>query len=350
MSKEEIKRTELSELGEFGLIRELSKSVKLSRKSSVKGIGDDAAILKWNSKKNVVITTDMLTEGVHFNLAYCPLKHLGYKAVAVNVSDIYAMGAIPTHITVSVALSNRFSLEAIKELYEGINLACANYGVDLIGGDTTSSSSGLVMSITALGETDATPIYRSGAKEYDLLCVSGDLGAAYVGLQILERENAVFLAGKGAQPDLGKYPYVLERQLKPEPRKDIVEYFKKEGIVPSAMIDISDGLASEIMHICEQSNVGCTIYEEKLPIDQETFNVANELNLSPTICALNGGEDYELLFTISQKEYDKIKDYQGVTIIGHITDQNSGANMVTGSDTIIPLTAQGWDAFNNKTE
>ncbi len=346
MSKEE-KRTELSDLGEFGLIKEIAETVSNSNKKTVKGIGDDAAVIS-GSKKNTLLSTDMLVEGIHFNLAYCPLKHLGYKAVAVNLSDIYAMNAIPSHITVSMALSNRFSLEAIKELYEGINLACETYGVDLVGGDTTSSPTGLIISITAVGESNNETVYRNGAKEYDLLCVSGDLGGAYVGLQILEREHTVFKGNDQAQPELSQYPYVLERQLKPEPRKDIIEFFNKENILPSSMIDISDGLASEILHICEQSQVGCTIYEERLPIDQETYKTAEELNLSPTICALNGGEDYELLFTMSLKEYDKIKDYNGITIIGHITDKNSGANMVSSGETVIPITAQGWDALLRK--
>ena len=280
---------------------------------------------------------------------YAPLKHLGYKAVSVNLSDIYAMNAMPTHITVSIAISNRFSLEAVKELYKGINLACSKYNIDLVGGDTTSSPSGLMISITAYGTAPKKSItYRKGAKDKELICVSGDLGGAYVGLQILEREKQIFSEHSTIQPDLSKYSYILERQLKPEPRKDIIEYLKQKNIVPSSMIDVSDGLASEIMHLCKNSEVGAQIYEAKIPIDQETHSTALEMNLSPTTCALNGGEDYELLFTIPQSDYDKIKEYKGISIIGYISDKASGINLVTPDNTQTPLIAQGWDGLKQE--
>jgi len=339
------KRTEISAIGEFGLIDLIKQQVSLSHKTTLKGIGDDAAVISPTSGEKMVVTTDFLVEGIHFNLMYAPLKHLGYKAVAVNLSDVLAMNAIPSHITVSIALSNRFSVEAVKELYAGIQLACTKYNIDLVGGDTTASTSGLNISITAFGSAKQKAItYRKGAKLNDLICVSGDLGAAYMGLQILEREKAAF-SEQSTQPDLGKYAYLLERQLKPEPRKDIIEYFKTEGITPTSMIDISDGLASELLHICKESTVGVQIYEDKIPIDQETHSTALEMNLSPSMCALNGGEDYELLFTLSLEEYEKIKDYKGISIIGHITDVGAGAQMVTPGDTVVPITAQGWDGL-----
>lgn len=340
-------RTELENLGEFGLIQKIADSVVIKRSSTLLGIGDDAAVIQPESNK-IVVSTDLLVEGIHFNLMYCPLKHLGYKAVSVNLSDIYAMNASPTQITVSIAISNRFSLEALEELYEGINLACKNYEVDLVGGDTSSSTSGLIISVTAIGEVNQDKIaYRSGAKEYDLVCVSGDLGGAYLGLQILEREKSVYIENANVQPDLTSYQYILERQLKPEPRRDIVDKLSELDITPTAMIDISDGLASEILHICKSSHVGCVIYEEKIPIDYEAETTAQELGLSPLICALNGGEDYELLFTISQADYDKLKDYKGVSVIGHITDKNTGAQLVSKGGAQIPLKAQGWDAFGS---
>jgi thiamine-monophosphate kinase len=293
----------------------------------------------------------MLVENIHFDLTYSPIKHLGYKAVVANISDVLAMNAHPTHITVSIALSNRFSLEAVEELYAGIQLACKNYGVDLIGGDTTSSVSGLVISITALGEVDNKDlVLRSTAKENDLVCVSGDLGAAYIGLQILEREKAVFKENPNMQPELAGHDYILERQLKPEARPDVIQHLKKLDVLPTSMIDISDGLASELLHLCDQSNLGCSLYEEKLPIDHTTYNTALDFNLDPTICALSGGEDYELLFTISQKDHDKIKEDSIISVIGHMSDVNSGHNFISKDGQQFPLTAQGWDALLNKEE
>ena len=288
--------SELEELGEFGLIKHLTENIELQNKSSIKGVGDDAAVINYE-KKQTVVTTDLLVEGIHFDLLYSPLKHLGYKAVTVNLSDVYAMNAQPKQITVSLAVSNRISVEALEELYEGMLLACNIYGVDLVGGDTTSSTSGLIISITALGEVEEKDlIYRNGAKENDLICVSGDLGGAFMGLQLLEREKQIYNENPGVQPDFSGFDYVLERQLKPEPRKDVVDMFKEIGVKPTAMIDVSDGLSSDLIHICQQSNVGCTIYEDKIPLDHQTVTVADEMKLDPTVCALNGGEDYELLF------------------------------------------------------
>lgn len=341
-------RTELSELGEFGLISHLTKFIILKNESSVKGVGDDAAVMNFQNRQ-VVLSTDMLVEGVHFDLSYVPLKHLGYKSVVVNLSDIYAMNATPRQITVSLAISNRFSVEAVEELYSGISMACERYNIDLVGGDTTSSLAGLVLSITAVGEAEKEDIvYRSTAKEGDLLCVTGDLGGAYLGLQLLEREKQVFKENPQLQPDLEGNDYILERQLKPEARKDIPPLLKELKVKPTSMIDISDGLASEALHICTQSDVGCNIYEEKIPIDPFTYNTAREFDLDPTTCALNGGEDYELLFTIDLTDYDKIKGNPNITVIGHITDKASGSNLVAKSGSMHPLTAQGWDAFLNK--
>ena len=334
-------RTELSDLGEFGLIDRIAKSVETNQKSTVKGIGDDAAVI-GTGKQKTLISTDLLLEGIHFDLSYVPLKHLGYKAVAVNLSDIYAMNGKPTQITVSLGLSSRFPLEAIDELYTGILLACDKYNVDLVGGDTTSSISGLTISVTAIGEANEENIvYRNGAKETDLICVSGDLGAAYLGLQLLEREKAIFKENPAVQPDLTGHDYVLERQLKPEPRADIVDILELEKVVPTAMIDVSDGLSSDLMHICTQSGVGCRIYIDKLPIDHTSAIAAEELNIDTTVAALNGGEDYELLFTVDLKDYDRLKDNPAIRVIGHITDKGDGYNMVAGEQ-IIPLTAQGW--------
>jgi thiamine-monophosphate kinase len=344
-------RTELSELGEFGLIKHLTKTVELKHTSSVKGIGDDAAVIEFEQGKQTVVTTDMLVEGVHFNLAYAPLKHLGYKAVAVNLSDIAAMNAVPRQITVSIALSNRFSVDAVEELYLGIFIACEKYGIDLIGGDTTSSQSGLVISVTAIGEVEkGKAVYRDTAKEGDLLVVSGDLGGAYMGLQLLEREFRIFKDDPKIQPDLEGNDYILERQLKPEARTDIVTLLKALEVQPTSMIDISDGLASEILHICNQSGLGCRLYEEKIPIDPMTFERAREFNLDPTVCALNGGEDYELLFTIKQEDFNKIKANPNLTVIGHMTDKSSGSQLVTRSNTVEPITAQGWDAFLKRSD
>jgi thiamine-monophosphate kinase len=341
-------RTELNSLGEFGLIKHLTQFIELSNESTLKGIGDDAAVLNYKDKQ-VVISTDMLVEGVHFDLSYVPLKHLGYKSVSVNLSDIYAMNAQPKQITVSIAVSNRFSVEALEELYAGMLMACKKHQVDIVGGDTTSSKSGLIISITAIGQASAEEIvYRNGAKEGDLLCVSGDLGGAYLGLQLLEREKQIFMESPGVQPDLDGNDYILERQLKPEARKDIPPLLKALDVKPTAMIDISDGLASEILHITSQSKTGCNLYEEKIPIDPSTYNTAREFNLDPTVCALSGGEDYELLFTIPQEDFPKIKANPDITIIGHITAEKDGVNLITKGGTSHTLTAQGWDALIKK--
>ena len=341
-------RTELSELGEFGIIKHLTKNIVLKNESSILGVGDDCAVID-NKNKQTVVTTDMLVEGVHFDLMYVPLKHLGYKSVMVNLSDVYAMNATPRQITVSIAMSNRFSVEALEELYEGIYLACSKCNVDLVGGDTTSSTSGLVISVTAIGEVAAEEIVRRDtAKESDLLVVSGDLGGAYVGLQLLEREKEVYKTNPKIQPDLEGHDYILERQLKPEARMDVAEILKKLEIKPTSMIDISDGLSSEVLHICEASQVGCNLYEEKIPLDPTTINMAREFNLDPTVCALSGGEDYELLFTIDLKDYDKIKGNPNFTIIGHITAKSAGANLIARNGALYPITAQGWDALIKK--
>ena len=339
-------RTELSELGEFGLIEHISKAITLKNPSSIKGIGDDAAVID-NGAKMTVITTDMLLENIHFDLSYVPLKHLGYKAVTVNLSDIYAMNATPKQITVSIAISNRFSLEAVEEFYSGVALACEQYGVDVVGGDTSSSVHGFIISVTAIGEAEKEDlVYRNGAKETDLICVSGDLGAAYMGLQLLEREKKIFLENPNIQPDLGGNDYVLERQLKPEAQKETIQLLKEIGVKPTAMIDISDGLSSELLHLCTQSKVGCAIYEDKIPIDAQTYTVAEDFNLDPTICALSGGEDYELLFTINIEDFEKVRNSLDISLIGHITHASEGVNLVSKSGTSIALRAQGWNAFN----
>lgn len=341
-------RTELSSLGEFGLIDHLTKHIELKNLETVKGVGDDAAVLLFGNKLTVV-TTDMLVEGVHFDLTYTPLKHLGYKSVIVNLSDVYAMNAQPKQITVAFAISSRFSLEAVEELYAGMLMACKKYGVDLVGGDTTSSTTGLVISITAIGSVTPEKVtYRSGAKETNLLCVSGDLGGAYMGLQILEREKAIFKENPNIQPDLEGKDYIIERQLKPEARKDIIELLAQLDIKPTSMIDISDGLASEILHLCKNSSVGVELYEEKIPIDPLTYDTAREFDLDPTLCALSGGEDYELLFTIDMKDYDKVKNQLDFTVIGHMTNAEKGKNLVTKSGSVVELTAQGWDGLKNK--
>lgn len=340
-------KTNIESLGEFGLINHLTKRIGLTQKSSLKGVGDDAAVLDFAGKKTLV-STDMLLEGIHFDLAYTPLKHLGYKAIQVNLSDIYAMNGIATQVTVSIGISSKFPLEAVEELYEGIYLACEKYQVDLIGGDTTSSRQGLVISVTVLGYADEKNIaYRNGAEEGDLICVSGDLGGAYVGLQLLEREKLVYLENPNIQPDLEGKDYIIERQLKPEARKDMVEILKEVGVKPTSMIDISDGLASEILHICTQSNKGCNLYEEKIPIDPMTYQTAREFNLDPTVCALSGGEDYELLFTIKQADYDKLKNMTDISFIGYITEPSTGRNLIAKSGTIHELKAQGWNAFKS---
>ena len=339
-------RTELTTLGEFGLINHLTEHVEIYNDSSVKGIGDDAAVIKFDNNKHTLVSTDMLVEGVHFDLSYVPLKHLGYKAITVNLSDICAMNGIPKQVTVSIAASNRFSVEALEELYSGMLHACQKYQVDLIGGDTSSSTSGLIISVTAIGEANKEDItYRNGAQEKDLLCVSGDLGGAYMGLQILEREKFVFKDNPSMQPDLVGNDYILERQLKPEARIDIVDLFKSLNIKPTSMIDVSDGLASELIHICTHSNLGCDLYEDKIPLDPQTFDRAREFNLDPTVCALSGGEDYELLFTVPMTDFEKIKNLPDFTIIGHMTAKESGINLIAKAGTSHPITAQGWNAF-----
>lgn len=341
-------KTPLSELGEFGLIDHLTKNFKVKHTSTIKGVGDDAAVLDFKDKK-VVVSTDFLIEGVHFDLSYVPLKHLGYKSVVVNVSDICAMNANPTQITVSIAVSNRFPLEAIEELYEGIELAAEVFDVDVVGGDTTSSNKGLIISVTAIGEANEKDIvYRSGAKPGDLLVVSGDVGGAYMGLQVLEREKEVFKVNPNNQPDLSEYAYLVERQLKPEARKDIVKLLKDLDVKPTSMIDVSDGLSSEIMHICKQSKVGCNLYEDKIPLDPQLISTCEEFNLNSTTVALNGGEDYELLFTISQEDYPKIKANPSLSVIGYMTEPHEGIHLITLANTKIPITARGWNALNNE--
>lgn len=338
-------KTNIENLGEFGLISHLTQNIKLVQPGTLKGVGDDAAVIDTNGKK-MLISTDMLLEGIHFDLAYTPLKHLGYKAIQVNLSDIYAMNGMATQVTVSLGMSSKFSLEAIEELYEGIYIACEKYGVDIVGGDTSSSKQGLVISVTSIGYADEKDIvYRNGAEEGDLICVSGDLGGAYTGLQLLEREKLIYLENPKIQPDLEGKDYIVERQLKPEARKDIVELLKEIEVKPTAMIDVSDGLASEILHICKQSDKGCNIYEEKIPLDPMTFETAREFNLDPTVCALSGGEDYELLFTVKQADYDRIKFKMDITIIGYITEPAAGCNLISKSGVVHPLKAQGWNAF-----
>ena len=340
-------RTDLNAIGEFGLISRLTADTKKYQDSTIAGVGDDAAVIDAGDKY-ILVSTDMLVEGIHFNLMYAPLMHLGYKAAIVNFSDIYAMNGDVTQITVSIAVSSRFTAEALEEIYKGIHKACELYQVDLVGGDTTSSTSGLIISITAIGEVKKEElVMRSGGKENELLVVTGDLGGAFMGLQILERENEVFKANPDMQPQFENKDYILERQLKPEARKDVIHYLKELGIKPTTMIDISDGLASEVLHLCEASDLGCQLYDEKLPIDQETYDTAREFDLDPSTCALNGGEDYELLFSVSQENFDKIKDSKHMTIVGHFTDKNSGCNIVDRGGKSIPLTAQGWNHFNH---
>jgi thiamine-monophosphate kinase len=336
-------RTELSQLGEFSLIERLTSQVVLKHPTSSKGIGDDAAVISISDDEAMLVSTDMLLEGIHFNLMYTPLMHLGYKAVVVNLSDILAMNGTPEQITVSIAVSNRFPVEALEELYRGINRACDMYNVDLVGGDTSSSLSGLSISVTAIGRAKkAEIVYRSGAQENDLIVVTGDLGGAYMGLQLLEREKEVFKANPNIQPDLDGFDYLLERQLKPEARKDVIALLKEMEVFPTSMIDISDGLSSELFHICKASETGATIYDEKIPIDATTATTAIDFNISPTTAALNGGEDYELLFTVKQSDYEKILGNPHLSIIGHITDKNSGMSLVDKNGALIELKAQGW--------
>lgn len=341
------KQTEIATLGEFGLIESLTKSIQIHNQSTIKGVGDDAAVLDYGDKKTLV-TTDLLLEGIHFDLTYVPLKHLGYKAAVVNFSDIYAMNGQPKQITVSIGVSKRFTVEHITELYEGIKLACQVYGVDLVGGDTSASVTGLVISITCVGEGEEGKIvYRNGAKDTDLICVSGNLGAAYMGLQLLERERVASAGMKDFTPNFSGKEYIIERQLKPEARKDIVQTLNKNGIVPTAMMDISDGLSSELIHICRQSGTGCRIYEERIPIDYQTAVMASELNMNVVTAALNGGEDYELLFTVPLHLHEELAQIDAIRIIGHITRPELGCAMITRDDQEMQLQAQGWNAFKN---
>lgn len=341
-------RTPLSELGEFKLIEHLTEHFKVTQKSTIKGIGDDAAVLNFG-KKQVVVSTDLLVEGVHFDLSYAPLKHLGYKAIVVNLSDIYAMNAMATQVTVSIAVSNRFPLEALEELYAGITTAAKVYNVDVIGGDTTSSTSGLIISVTAIGEVEkGNEVLRSGAKPNDLVVVTGDVGSAFMGLQVLEREKEVFKVNPNNQPDLSMYTYIIERQLKPEARKDIVELLKDLKVKPTSMIDVSDGISSEIIHLCKQSKVGVDIYENKIPLDPQLISTCEEFNVDSTTIALNGGEDYELLMTISQEDYPKIKGNPNLTVIGYIAEEDRGMHLVTRAEEKIEIIAKGWNALKDQ--
>ncbi|CAL1520827.1 thiamine-phosphate kinase [Chitinophaga sp. MM2321] len=341
-------RTEISDLGEFGLIEYLTRNIEIQNAGTVLGVGDDAAVIDHFGKQTV-ISTDMLMEGIHFDLMYTPLKHLGYKSVVVNLSDIYAMNATPTHITMSIAFSNRMSVEGLNEFYEGVYAACEKYGVDLIGGDTSSSQKGFVISVTAIGEV--TPdqfVKRSTAQKGDLLCVSGDLGAAYLGLTLLEREKKIYLESPGVRPDLEEQTYIIGRQLKPEARKDIIEFLQEQDIMPTSMMDVSDGLSSEILHIAKQSNLGVVLYEEKIPIAQESKEIALKFGLDPTACALSGGEDYELLFTMKQQDHDKIVLNEQISVIGYMADISEGAHILTKGGNKFKLVAQGWNAFNQE--
>jgi len=340
-------RTEISSLGEFGLIKVLTSRFRHINPATVKGVGDDAAVIDaGNEKKFTIVTTDLLAEGIHFDLMYCPLKHLGYKSIVVNLSDIYAMNGTPRQALVSLAVSNRFSVEALEELYEGIRYACERYGVDLAGGDTNSSLKGLIISVTALGEVDKDKVtYRSTAREGDLLCVSGDLGGAYLGLQLLERERQIFLENPEVQPDLENQQYLVGRQLKPEARRDIIELLAEKNILPTSMIDISDGLSSDLLHICTQSNVGCRLYENDIPVSEEAKQLAFKFNLDPTACALSGGEDYELLFTIKKEDRSKLDNEWDITVIGDIVKKDLGVKLLSKGGKLHDITAQGWDAF-----
>jgi thiamine-monophosphate kinase len=341
------KRTEISSVGEFGLIEKLTKELQATNSETIKGAGDDAAILRFSNDEEVLVTTDMMMEGIHFDLTYFPLKHLGYKAVVANISDIYAMNGTPKQITVSLALSRKFCIEDVEELYSGIRLACQQYGVDIVGGDTSSSLTGLAISITAIGTAPkGTAVRRDGAKETDLICVTGNLGAAYMGLQLLEREK-IATAGKDIQPDFQGKEYILERQLKPEARKEILEKLREENVMPTAMMDISDGLSSELMHICRQSGVGCRIYEERIPIDYQTAIMAEELNLNVITCALNGGEDFELLFTVPIADHEKVAAMKDVRVIGHVVSENMGLALITRDGVEMELKAQGWTPQNS---
>ncbi len=338
-------RTEISTLGEFGLIDHLTKNIEHKNVSSILGVGDDAAVIDHFGKQTV-ISTDLLIEGIHFNLLYMPLRHLGYKSVVVNLSDIYAMNASPTQILISIAISNRFSVESLEEFYEGVYAACEKYGVDLVGGDTTSSQKGFIISITAIGEVNTDKfIKRSTAEKGDLICVSGDLGAAYVGLLFLEREKKIFLESPGVQPDLEGEDFVIGRLLKPEARKDIIDFFEKAELVPTSMMDISDGLSSEVLHICRQSELGCVIYEDKIPIDDRMKAAAYKFKIDPTACALNGGEDYQLVFTIKQSDHEKLVLNEQISVVGYMTEPEAGTHIITKGGSKYPLTAQGWNAL-----
>ena len=338
--------TNISELGEFELIEHLTKNFKITQKSTIKGIGDDAAVISNDSSTEIVVTTDLLVEGVHFDLSYMPLKHLGYKAVIVNLSDVFAMNARAEQITVSIGVSNRFSVEALEELYEGIHTAAKLYKIDVVGGDTTSSKTGLVISVTAIGRVvKGEAVYRNTAKENDLLVVSGDLGAAYLGLQVLEREKKVFEVNPQSQPDLENYTYLIERQLKPEARQDIPKLLQDLEVKPTSMIDISDGLSSEILHLCKQSKVGCTLYEDKIPLDQQVISACEEFKMNSTTIALSGGEDYELLFTVKMGDFPKIKGNPNLSVIGHMTHEKEGVHLITRGDEKIPLVARGWNSL-----
>jgi len=348
MVTEKTGRTELSELGEFGLIDVLTKDIELKNKTTVMGVGDDAAVIDGGDRY-FLVSNDILVEGVHFDLVYTPLKHLGYKAAVSNISDIAAMNGVATQLVVSIAVSNRFSVEALEELYDGIKLACKHYRVDLVGGDTTSSVSGLMISATVIGEVEKDKItYRKGAKEKDLVCVSGDLGGAYMGLLLLQREKEVYKADPEVQPDLEGFDYILERQLKPEARTDVVKFLLQAGVVPTSMIDISDGLGSEILHLCRNSGLGCRLHEEKLPIDPTTVNMANEFKIGSWTAAINGGEEYELLFTISQDDYEKIREFPQISVIGYMLEKEEGSFMISTAGTLIEITAQGWDGIRGE--
>jgi len=351
MKKNEQKLTHISELGEFGLIDHLTKHITIQNLSTIKGVGDDAAVFQYENDRLSLISCDMLIEGVHFNPTYTPLKHLGYKAAIVNFSDIYAMNGTPHQIVVGLAISAKYTLEAIEELYSGIILACKQYGVDFVGGDTTSTPSGMQISVTVVGSAKKEDVvYRNGAKENDLICVSGNLGAAYAGLLILQREEQTFLANPQHQPDIQAYEYVLERQLKPEAGKKIIETLKEKGVKPTSMIDVSDGLASELLHICKQSAKGCKIFEDKIPIDIQTYDVAEEFSIVPLTFALNGGEDYELLFTVDIEQYEVVKNIPGITIIGHITSEDIGKYIISEQGQAIEIKAQGWDALKKRND
>lgn len=345
---QERKRTEIATLGEFGLIKHLTEDIEIKNESTVYGVGDDAAVLTYPDKQ-VLVTTDLLMEGVHFDLTYVPLKHLGYKAAIVNISDIYAMNGSPKQMIISVALSKRFSIEDMEDFYAGLRIACEEHNVDIVGGDTSSSLTGLAISITCIGEADKEKVvYRHGAKDTDIICVSGDLGAAYMGLQLLEREKSVLKGDKEMQPDFAGKEYLLERQLKPEARKDVIAKLAELNILPTSMMDISDGLSSELMHICTQSNVGCRVYEEHIPIDYQTAAMAEEFNMNLTTCALNGGEDYELLFTVPISEHEKISEIEGIKMIGHITKKDLGCALITRDGQEFELKAQGWNSLAKK--